>query len=370
MRILHVFRAPVGGLFRHVFDLAKAQSQMGHDVGIICDANTGGETANARLKELKECCNLGVARIEMSRLPGLGDAISARRVAEYGAGKNFDIIHGHGAKGGAYARFAAGRMGAKSIYTPHGGSLHYSWSSASGALFLGVERMLLSRTDGLVFVCEYERKAFAEKIGLGSVCNAVVHNGLWPQEFVPATLADNPTDILFIGELRKLKGVDVLINALARHPGATATIVGDGPDRQAFETLAETLGLAPRITFTGAMPAKSAFGLGRLMVVPSRAESFPYIVLEAIAAHKPLLASNVGGISEILPPEQMVKAEDVGVLADKIGLFMDDSTNFENTARNSAKELKLRINTDVMAQDICTFYSRCMESASSCSSVA
>ncbi len=370
MRILLVFRAPVGGLFRHVYDLAKAQSQLGHDIGIICDAKTGGETATRRLTELQAICTLGVKRMEMSRLPGLGDAISARRVAEFGADKGFDIIHGHGAKGGAYARIAAGRIGAKAIYTPHGGSLHYSWNSASGALFLGVERMLLSRTDGLVFVCDYERTVFDQKIGVGLTNNVVVHNGLWPHEFSPARMVDHPSDILFIGELRALKGVDVLIKALAKHPGTTATIVGDGPDRASFETLTKTLGMQDRVTFTGAMPAQEAFGLGRLMVVPSRAESFPYIVLEAIAAHKPLIASNVGGISEILPDDQIIQPDNVTALANQIGLFLNSSRNFENAAKKNANQLKNNKNTAVMATEISAFYQHCMESQKSCSSAA
>jgi len=370
MRILQVFRAPVGGLFRHVFDLAKTQSQLGHDVGIICDATTGGDAAEQRLKELESCCTLGVTRIEMSRLPGLGDAISARRVAEIGKQKGFEIVHGHGAKGGAYARFAASRIGAKAIYTAHGGSLHYSWNSASGALFLGVERMLLGRTDGLVFVCDFERATFDKKIGIGQVPNVVVHNGLWPDEFTPARLVDQPTDVLFIGELRNLKGVDVLIKALARHNAITATIVGDGPDRNTFEELVASLGLADRAVFTGALPASQAFGLGRLMVIPSRAESFPYIVLEAAAAHKPLIASDVGGIGEVLSPEQMVEPDNVDALAEKIGDFLNNRPIWENAANQYARQLQSHKTVAVMASEICRFYEQCLERPASCSSAA
>ncbi len=370
MRILQVFRSPVGGLFRHVYDLAKAQSQLGHEVAVICDANTGGDAATARLKELEAFCTLGVIRIEMSRLPGLGDAISARRVAEIGKGRDFDIVHGHGAKGGAYARFAASRMGAKAIYTAHGGSLHYSWVSASGAIFLGVERMLLPHTDGLVFVCDYERRTFDEKIGIGSVAHTVVHNGLWPDEFEPVKLVKDPTDILFIGELRQLKGVDVLINAIARHPGVTATIVGDGPDRETFEKLSDDLGLSNQITFTGAIPAKDAFGLGRLMVIPSRAESFPYIVLEAIAAHKPLIASDVGGIGEILSPDCMVQADHIDALSAKVGTYLDNPDAVEKAAEKRANHLKMHKNTSNMASEICAFYLACLERTDACSNAA
>ncbi len=78
---------------------------------------------------------------------------------------------------------------------------------------------------------------------------------------------------------------------------ATAMIVGAGPDEAEFKGLAERLGLGDRVTFPGAMPALSAFPKGRILIVPSRAESFPYVVLEAGAAGLPLVATNVGGHS-------------------------------------------------------------------------
>lgn len=362
MRILQVFRAPVGGLFRHVRDLAKAQSELGHEVAIVCDSGTGGATAAEQLKQLEASCSLGIKRLEMSRLPGLGDAISARRIAEFAKPLGFDILHGHGAKGGAYARFAAGRVGAKAIYTAHGGSLHYSWNSASGAIFLGVERMLMARTAGVVFVCDYERATFDKKIGLGDTPFTVVHNGLWPHEFEPAVLSKDASDILFVGELRRLKGVDVLLEAIAMRDGLTATIVGDGPDRAEFEQLSGSLNLENRVRFTGAMPAEKAFGLGRLMVIPSRAESFPYIVLEAIAAHKPLIASDVGGIGEVLPAAMMVPPDNVSALGGAIDGFFANPVVGEANAAKLASKLKRHKNTRTMAGEICDFYARCLSS--------
>ena len=117
-----------------------------------------------------------------------------------------------------------------------------------------------------------------------------------------------------MGELRRLKGVDVMLRALARVRQArpvSAIIVGSGPDAAAFRDETTRLGLDDVVSFRDAMPARDAFALGRAIVVPSRAESFPYIVLEAAAAGLPLLATNVGGIPEIvagtdtalLPPE-------------------------------------------------------------------
>ena len=117
----------------------------------------------------------------------------------------------------------------------------------------------------------------------------VVHNGVTAAEFAPVAPDPQATDLVFVGELRALKGVDVLIEAIAllarkAADAVTATIVGDGPDRAAFEAQAAALGLAAQVRFVGAKPARAAFALGRLLVVPSRAESLPYIVLEAAAA--------------------------------------------------------------------------------------
>jgi glycosyltransferase involved in cell wall biosynthesis len=88
----------------------------------------------------------------------------------------------------------------------------------------------------------------------------------------------------------------VLIDAIALLAGAgkriTATIVGEGPDRSRFESLTRARGLEQLILFAGAMPARAAFALGHLLVVPSRAESLPYIVLEGAAAGVPMRHSD------------------------------------------------------------------------------
>ena len=92
--------------------------------------------------------------------------------------------------------------------------------------------------------------------------------------------------------------------ALARIAAARpvrAVIVGGGPDAETFKSQAHNLGLdGSVVVFPGAMPAPEAFPRGRCLVVPSRAESFPYVVLEAGAAGKPLIATRVGGIPEIV----------------------------------------------------------------------
>ena len=358
MRIVHIFRAPVGGLFRHVRDLAREQARAGHEVGIVCDTG-GGDMADAALAALAPDMALGITRIAMPRLPHPADVEVLSEVRALLRDRRPDVVHGHGAKGGLHARLSARGAGAKAVYTPHGGSLHYSWRSPAGALFLLAERWLLRRTDGLVFVCGFERDAFAAKIGRPPCPHAVVHNGLDESEFAPVPLAPDAADVLYIGEMRRLKGVDVLIEALAllKDGGrdVTALLVGDGPDRTAFAELVQAKGLAQAVAMPGAMPAAAAFPLGRVVVVPSRAESFPYVVLEAQAAGRPVIASRVGGIPEMLPVEMMVPPGDAPALAAKVAEVLDDE-NATHWAQERIGLLKERFSTRRMAEEILRFY--------------
>ncbi len=360
MRILHVFRAPVGGLFRHVRELAARQAARGHEVGIVCDSTHGSDMAEAALAALSPHMRLGVHRIALPRLPHPGDLSAYRAVRRILEETKPQIVHGHGAKGGLHGRLAARHdEGMYTIYTPHGGSLHFSRRTAKGALYLSTERLLLHRTDGLVFVCHFERQTFIEKIGAFSCPSTVVYNGLPEEEFARVPLQPDAADVVFVGELRKLKGVDILLSALAslNENGhvVNALIVGDGPDADTFHAMMQSLNLAGQVHFSGAMPARQAFARGRIVVVPSRAESFPYVVLEGQAAARPVIASRVGGIPEMLPEEALVPPDDPIALAQRIAKVLADPER-ERKALARLEEIREHFSIERMAQGVLDFY--------------
>lgn len=304
LRILHVMRAPMGGLFRHVVDLAREQARRGHAVGIIADSTTGSAAAAQILADLAPALKLGLSRTPMSRQIGPLDWSALAHVRKRASESNVDVLHGHGAKGGAYARLAG--SSAVIAYTPHGGSLHYSPRSAAGIIYHAIERWLRQRTDLVLFESEFARATYRRHIGEPPL-SRVVHNGIRQEELSPVEPALDAVDFVFIGELRRLKGIDVFLEALAvlaaRGWRGKAICYGEGPDRHACETFAETLGLASQVDFPGETKARAAFRSGRLLVIPSRQESLPYIVLEAAAARMPMIATNVGGIPEIFGPD-------------------------------------------------------------------
>ncbi|BAT60529.1 D-inositol 3-phosphate glycosyltransferase [Variibacter gotjawalensis] len=362
MNILHVMRAPVGGLFRHVIDLARGQIARGHRVGIIADAETGGQRAESIFSELKPSLALGLNRIAMSRHIGLSDWAATRTVAAIARRGKAEIIHGHGAKGGAYARLAPRVDGAIRVYTPHGGSLHYAPASPLGILYFNLERVLMRRTELYLFESAFGRDRFTDAIGRPNALTKVVVNGVGPEEFEPVTTKPDAADIVFVGELRALKGVDVLIEAIARLHAANspvrAVLVGGGPDADAFRALAEQHGLSTAVTFPGPMPARTAFALGRILAVPSRAESLPYVVLEALAAGMPTIATKVGGIPEIYGTahDRLIPPGDVDALADAIRSGLGDPEMIQQISTALQAHVKSMFSIDRMVDDVLAAY--------------
>jgi glycosyltransferase involved in cell wall biosynthesis len=360
LRILHVLRSPVGGLFRHVIDLAHAQAARGHQVGIVADSSTGGARAEAAFAALEPQLALGLTRVPMSRHIGMSDLSAQRHVAERARTASVDVLHGHGAKGGAYARLAS--TGAIRVYTPHGGSLHYNRRSPVGFLYLTLEQVLMARTELFLFESRYGRDAFTTKIGTPRALVRVVHNGVTASEFAEVTPNPDATDIVFIGELRMLKGVDLLLDAIAQlaRDGrkVTATIVGDGPDAGAFRAQAGQLGLSGAVRFLSPMPARAGFALGRLMVAPSRAESLPYIILETAAAAVPLITTDVGGIPEVFGPQsgRLIPPGNTAALAQAISSALSEPASMRTEALTLRARVQAEFSAEVMADGVLAAY--------------
>ncbi len=362
LRILHILRAPMGGLFRHVSDLAEEQTRMGHCVGVICDSMTGGEPAEEALQRLSPWCQLGIHRVPMGRQLGPKDIAATAKIGRHVSRIAPDVIHGHGAKGGAYARLLPRRGHRVVLYTAHGGALHYSWRSPVGALFLGLERLLLARTDGILFESRYSERAFAAKVGSAPCPTRVVFNGLSQTDFAPLHAVAPVYDAVFVGELRTLKGLGTLIEAsarISRDREFKLAIAGTGPDEAKFRAEVAANGLERQVDFLGHRPAREVFALARTIVVPSLAESFPYIVLEAMASGTPLIATKVGGIPEIFGPyaDALVAPGDAAALARAIRSNLDQPELAKErhfALQNRARKL---FSAPRMARDVTRFYS-------------
>lgn len=360
LRILQIMRAPVGGLFRHVADLTQALHEMGHQVGIVADSLAGDAQTETRLAALGQFAALGIHRMPMPRVLGLDDFRTPLQIRRLAKELDVSILHGHGAKGGFGARLARlGNGSVAALYTPHGGVLHFDARSPSGALFMQIERALLGATDAIIFESGYGRRVFAEKIAPPKCRTAVVHNGLRPPEFDLIEPDAGAADFVFVGELRMLKGIDLIIAALAKlDRPATLVMAGDGPDADQLRALIAQHGLDGSIRLAGVQPARPMFAQGRCVLVPSRAESLPYIVLEAAAAGRPVIATDVGGISEIFGPtdDHLITSNSVESLRIAMQSWLDMPAPMMSLASTRRSYVAEHFSVERMAGEIAALY--------------
>jgi glycosyltransferase involved in cell wall biosynthesis len=376
LKIIHVFRAPIGGLFRHVVDLVDGQIARGHSVGIIADSITGNDRADEIFAGLAPKLALGLTRIPMHRPLNPTDLHATWHVTRRINEADADVIHGHGAKGGAYARLAFPRKQLLRAYTPHGGSLLLKHDNLPGRMYLLLEKVLLARRALYLFESAYSGDIFREKIGTPNGIVRVIHNGVSKNEFESVTPAPDATDLVFMGEFRAVKGIDILIDAIAllreRGRSVTATFVGNGPDEAALAAHAERLSLADAIRFASAIPARQVLTLGRVMVIPSYAESLPYVVLETAAAGMPLVTTNVGGIPEIYGPlsNALVPPGNAEALADAIEHALANPAAAAKLAQDLRARVASSFSQDGMVDGVLSAYLQALGSPSAARSSA
>jgi glycosyltransferase involved in cell wall biosynthesis len=203
----------------------------------------------------------------------------------------------------------------------------------------------MNRTDLFLFESGFARDTYERVVGKPSGLVRCVFNGVGADEFDPVPLAEDATDLVYVGEFRHIKGADLLIEAVARLRAGgrpvTLTLAGDGEETDSLKALVAKRKLGDAVRFIGHVKARFGFSKGRLLVVPSRGDSMPYVVIEAAAAGVPLLAANVGGIPEIFGPfaEAMFPPDNVEAMADAIAAALDKP----DAARERAKALRERI---------------------------
>jgi glycosyltransferase involved in cell wall biosynthesis len=362
LKILHVTRAPVGGIFRHIVDLAQGQVARGHQVGLICDSMTGGERAEAALAALAPQLALGIRRYPIARELSLGDALGLARVSRQIASVQPDVLHGHGAKGGAFLRLTPGISRAIRTYTPHGGSLHYGPRTLRGIVYSTLERLLMRRTDLFLFESGFARTTYEALVGRPRGVVRVVPNGVGAAEFEPVAPAAAASDVAYVGEFRRIKGADVLIDAIARlHQDGrrlTLALAGDGEESAALHQQVRRLGLSDYIQFAGYVPARTGFSLGRLLVVPSRGDSLPYVVIEAAAAAVPMLATRVGGIPEVFGPGSscLIPPEDPAAMAAAIAAALDRPDALRAEVQALQQRVRAHFSQDAMVEGVLAAY--------------
>jgi glycosyltransferase involved in cell wall biosynthesis len=240
--------------------------------------------------------------------------------------------------------------------------LHYGPNTLKGQLYGRLERWLMNSTDLFLFESAFARDTYQRMIGTPESVVRCVFNGVTADEFDPVPKAGDATDLVYVGEFRRIKGADLLVDAVARlHADGrklTLTLAGDGEEMPALKAQVERLGLAQSVRFIGHVKARYGFSKGRLLVVPSRGDSMPYVVIEAGAAGIPMVAAGVGGIPEIFGPEtrSLFAPSSVEAMADAIAAALADPTAAGARAKALRERIFLHFSQNAMVDGVLAGY--------------
>jgi glycosyltransferase involved in cell wall biosynthesis len=312
MRVLHILEATGGGTRRHVLDLLPILQARGIECDLIYSLSRNPQFASDA-----ECLqNLGVRTHHISMERGWGgsrDAVALRQLHQHLQTHQYDLIHAHSTKAGMLSRLVqpCAARHTPVVYTPHCLAFDTALPYRPRRAARFIEKLLASRTAHFIAVSRHEYRVMLN----ANLCRAprasVIHNGLDINAFDalpqsrPLAIPQPTFTIGCFGRLTRQKNQAALLHALPRirrkvH-AARLLLVGGGEDEAALRRLAEAYGVEREVMWTGEMvEARPLYAQCDIVAQPSRWEGCPYSILEAMAARRPIISSDAGGVPELL----------------------------------------------------------------------
>lgn len=337
-RIIHLLGTAGGtwgGMERHTVDLAAAQAAVGHDVMLVADPDYASRVpANIAFHAL----NVGRSRRHPLLWWQLGRLLKKLQP---------DVVHAQGSK--AAALLSAQSTGLKRAGCVCVGTVHGTKSSHQG----------YARLDAVIAVSA----AIAAQLKHPRI--EVISNGVVPCEPDPDVLADcralsvgwSGALVLAIGRLVPVKGYDVLLQAWPDAVDAHLLILGDGPEREALQSLVNQRGLQGRVTFAGHSTAVTEWlHIADVMVISSHREGFPYVLVEALQAGCPVISTAVSGVSEILPSNALAEPGSVAGLKELLARALLELADLRRTQSSQFLQARTLLTLAAMTDSTLKLY--------------
>lgn len=289
------------------------------------------------------------------------------------------IVHTHMAKAGVVGRIAALGLRERphSVHTFHGHVLDGYFSPPAERLFLEIERRLARHTDILIAVSIEIRDALLD-LGIGRPEQyRVIPVGLDLDPYLAVVgrsgeirakfgLSDDVPLIGTIGRLVPVKDHLTLFRALQRIPHAHLAVIGDGDRRSALEASVRTMGIGDRVHFTGwCKEVPSALADLDVVALSSRNEGTPVALIEALAAARAVVATDVGGVRSVVADGQtglLVGPADSVALSDAMSKMLRDPDMRHRMGDAGRKDVRMRFGKERLVQDMRTLYGQLLSS--------
>ena len=236
---------------------------------------------------------------------------------------------------------------------------HSPIESASG-LQRFLKRTLSRRLGAHLSIGMSSARAAERAIGLREGSIRTIYNGVAAPAAEPTYEQHEPPIIGSLGRLSPEKGYDVLVRALASLDGVRLVLVGDGPERADLLALAQDLGVADRLEITGwKVNARDYLGGFDVFVLPSRFEGLPLSVIEAMLAGLPVVATNVGSLSEAVLDDEtglLIPPGDPAALAEALRSLLDDPERRRRMGERGLRFANERFTIEAMVRSYESLY--------------
>jgi glycosyltransferase involved in cell wall biosynthesis len=342
IRVAIVVEAAGGGVAVHIADLIRGLRERGGiEVHLIVPAGPRFD-ALILTDDVLSFCD-ATYRIRMERSVGVADLFAFAQLFKCLNRINPDVVHSHSSKAGALARLCFGAW--KQVYTPHAVYTLNPYLPEAQRRFYGLVERLLGRlrSDRIIAVSEDEANHLQRKLRIPAARVTTIFNGVSTSELMPAKEArvaigasEDAIVIGFVGRFDFQKGVDRLVKiarTLQQRDLGDVVFVAIGPGDFAAAAGIEASSIPVNLRVAGRIAdARRYFSAFDLFVLPSRYEGFPYVLLEAVAARVPIVATMVSGAVEL------VEAEQVGFVVPN----EDDTTLFSEAVEAIVLDVAMR----------------------------
>jgi glycosyltransferase involved in cell wall biosynthesis len=379
-KILRVIaRLNMGGPALHVAYLTAGLRERGYDTTLVAGSLARGEDSMAFVADARD---VQIVRIdELGReISPLRDLVATLRLAWLIRRERPDILHTHTAKAGTVGRVAALLAGRRRppivVHTFHGHVLRGYFGPLRSRFFRLLERWLAARTTALIAVSPQVRD---DLVALGVAPPerfAVIRLGIELEERVAPEqdgraesrrylgIGPDRFAVGWIGRMTAVKRTDDVLVAFRRlrEDGVDAVLcmVGDGPDRPELERRAHELGIVRETLFLGyqedVAPFYAAFDA---LVLPSSNEGTPVSAIEALAAGRPVVATRVGGVPDVVQEGEdgfLVEAGATDDLADRLAQLARDPALRERMGRAGRERVLPRYAVERLVDDVDRLY--------------
>jgi glycosyltransferase involved in cell wall biosynthesis len=380
IRVIRVIaRLNMGGPALHVSYLTSGLESRGYRTTLVAGSLARGEGSMAFVAEQQGVEVVQVPQLSREISP-LGDAQSILQLVRLIKRERPHILHTHTAKAGAVGRIAALLAGDARppiiVHTFHGHVLQGYFGPIRAAFFREIERRLASATTRLVAVSPQVRDDLVEFGVAPPERFAVVRLGIELDQRTRANpdarrelrrLFGVPEDrfvVGWIGRMTAVKRLPLVLEGFKllvdRGVDATLCLVGDGPDRDEAERLAHRLGIMKRCLFVGyQLDVAPYYELFDALVLPSANEGTPVVAIEALAAGRPVVATDVGGVSDVVKDGvdgYLVRSGDATALATRLADLATDAEKRRAMGAAGAADVPSRYAVQRLIDDVDALY--------------